>query len=78
MGLDALSSIFIAIGFIAGLTGLGLMYYSLDDEQRNDGWLFSDADRTEENQQRYDAGRLLSLGGLIVLAVGVVLAAARR
>lgn len=65
----------LVVGFLAGLSGLGLMYFSMEDEERNQGnWFFNeDPDRTEENQQRYEAGRLLMIGGLIVLTVGALL-----
>jgi hypothetical protein len=63
------------IGFLASLAGLGFMYFSAEEEERNQGnWFFNeDPDRTEENQQRYEAGRLLMIGGLIVLTVGALL-----
>ena len=33
------------------------------------GWFFSDAERSEDNLQRFEAGRILMWGGLVTLVV---------
>ncbi|MEK6976176.1 MAG: hypothetical protein AABY18_07525 [Candidatus Thermoplasmatota archaeon] len=79
MAVDALATVFVAVGFLATVLGVGLMYYSAQDqEENNSGWFFQDAGRTDENIQRYNAGRVLSIGGFVVLLVGITLGVNRR
>ncbi len=79
MAVNVLGIVFLAIGFLAGMIGLGLMYFSVEDEGRNqDGWFFSDAERTDENIQRHEAGRIVFIGGIITATVGAILAAVGR
>lgn len=77
MAFQALAAVLLGIGILAGVAGIGLMYYSVEDEERNDGWFFKDAERTDENLQRYTLGRILSVGGLVVLVAGALVGLGR-
>ena len=70
MSFQALAAVLLGIGLLAGVAGIGLMYYSVEDEQRNDGWFFKDNERTDDNLSRYTAGRILAIAGLAVLVAG--------
>ena len=71
MGINTLGTVLIAVGFLASIIGVGLMFYSVEDQERNDGWFFQDAERTDENVARYNAGRVVSILGLVVLLTGL-------